>query len=308
MEINKPKNIDEYIASFSKDTQEIMERLRVTIKSAAPDAVEKISYSMPTFYQNGNLVHFAAYKNHIGLYPTPSGIEAFKSDLLTYQFSKGAVQFPIDKPLPFGLITKIVKFRVIENMQKVKPKEKKVIFFATPLDFRKWLAKNHKKEAELIVGFYKVDSGKPSMTWPQSVDQALCFGWIDGIRRSIDKESYCIRSTPRRPTSIWSAINIKKVEELTIQGLMQPAGLEISKQRKEVKSMIYSFENETKMLSGELEKKFKENSMAWNFFITQAKSYQKTIIHWIMTAKQEKTQLSRLEKVISESENHKRLR
>ena len=98
-------------------------------------------------------------------------------------------------------------------------------FFAKQSGFRNWLKKNHRKETELIVGFYKVGSGKPSITWSQSVDEALCFGWIDGVRTSIDKESYQIRFTPRKPTSIWSAINIKKVEVLTKQGLMQPAGL-----------------------------------------------------------------------------------
>lgn len=117
-------------------------------------------------------------------------------------------------------------------------------FFPTQSDFRTWLEKNHKTETELIVGYYKVDSGKPSMTWSQSVDQALCFGWIDGVRRSIDKESYCIRFTPRRPTSIWSDINIKKVEELTEQGLMLPEGLKAFELRKEHKSRIYSFEND----------------------------------------------------------------
>jgi uncharacterized protein YdeI (YjbR/CyaY-like superfamily) len=99
-----------------------------------------------------------------------------------------------------------------------------VTFFATPAAFRQWLKKHHKKETELIVGFYKVGSGKPSITWSQSVDQALCFGWIDGVRRSIDNESYCIRFTPRRRNSIWSAINIKKVEELTKAGLMTAEG------------------------------------------------------------------------------------
>jgi len=180
-------------------------------------------------------------------------------------------------------------------------------FFPTQLGFRNWLEKNHNTEPELIVGFYKVDSGKPSLTWSQSVDQALCFGWIDGVRRSIDEESYCIRFTPRRPTSIWSSVNIKKVEELTAQGLMQPAGLEIYKHRKEAKTSVYSFENDTKKLSDKLEKIFMQNSTAWNFFIAQAPSYQKMIIHWVMTAKQEKTKLSRLEKTVSECAKQKRL-
>jgi uncharacterized protein YdeI (YjbR/CyaY-like superfamily) len=117
-------------------------------------------------------------------------------------------------------------------------------FFAKQSEFRKWLDKNHKKETELLVGFYKINSGKPSMTWSQSVDEALCFGWIDGVRKSIDKDSYQIRFTQRKPTSIWSAVNIKKIEELTKQGLMQPAGLVSFENRKENKSKIYSYENE----------------------------------------------------------------
>lgn len=180
-------------------------------------------------------------------------------------------------------------------------------FFAKQSDFRKWLKKNHQKEKELLVCFYKVDSGKQSMTWSQSVDEALCFGWIDGVRRSIDKDSYSIRFTPRKPTSTWSAINIKKVEELTKQGLMKPAGLASFKLRKEHNSKIYSYEKEAQKLPSDFEKKFKANKKAWGFFIIQAPSYQKSIIHWILAAKQETTQLARLDKVITESAEHKRL-
>src|SRR6187401_3158431 len=115
-------------------------------------------------------------------------------------------------------------------------------FFANQSDFRKWLQKNHKKETELVVGFYKVGSGKPSMTWSQSVDEALCFGWIDGVRTSIDKDRYQIRFTPRKPGSNWSAVNLKKIEELTKQGLIQPAGLAVFEKRKAEKSKIYSYE------------------------------------------------------------------
>lgn len=183
----------------------------------------------------------------------------------------------------------------------------KPIFFTTPLEFRKWLTENHQTATEILVGFYKVHSGKPSITWPQSVDQALCFGWIDGVRKSINSESYCIRFTPRKPSSIWSTVNIKKVEELTKQGLMQQAGHEAFAKRKEEKSKIYSFETDVKKLSNDFEKQFKANKVAWEFFIKQAASYQKAVIHWIVTAKQEKTQQNRLEKVITESEKQIRL-
>src|SRR6187549_365301 len=131
--------------------------------------------------------------------------------------------------------------------QQLNTKQMTPTFFANQSDFRKWLQKNHTKETELLVGFYKVGSGKPSMTWSQSVDQALCFGWIDGVRKSIDKDSYQIRFTPRKQTSIWSAVNIKKIEELTKQGLMQPEGLASFEKKQEAKSKIYSHENkETK--------------------------------------------------------------
>ncbi|MEP6789396.1 MAG: YdeI/OmpD-associated family protein [Acidobacteriota bacterium] len=180
-------------------------------------------------------------------------------------------------------------------------------FFTFQSEFRKWLAINHDKNSELLVGFYKVGSDKPSLTWPESVDQALCFGWIDGVRRRIDDDSYSIRFTPRKPTSIWSAINIKKVEELIKSGQMRPAGLAAFERRKESKSRIYAYENEPAKLSAEFEKLFKANKMAWAFFTTQAKSYQNVIIHRIMTAKQEKTRLSRLEQAITESEEQRRL-
>jgi len=119
------KTIDEYIATFPKETQSLLKQIRATIKAAAPEAEEKISYQMPTFFLKGNLVHFAAFKNHIGFYPVPTGIEKFKKDLSIYKTTKGAVQFPLDKPLPLELITKIVKFRLAENIRKAEEKAHK---------------------------------------------------------------------------------------------------------------------------------------------------------------------------------------
>ena len=120
METKKPSNIDEYIGTFPDDVQEILEKIRVTIQKAAPDAKEKISYSMPAFEQNGIVVYFAAFKNHIGFYAMPSGNEAFQQELSTYKKGKGSIQFPINKPMPLDLITKIVNFRVKENLGKIK--------------------------------------------------------------------------------------------------------------------------------------------------------------------------------------------
>jgi uncharacterized protein YdeI (YjbR/CyaY-like superfamily) len=180
-------------------------------------------------------------------------------------------------------------------------------FFPTQFDFRKWLEENHDEESELIVGFYKVGSGKTSMTWSEAVDQALCFGWIDGVRRKVNEESYSNRFTPRRANSNWSAVNIKKVVELTAKGLMKPAGIAAFEKRKEEKSAIYAYENEQKQFSEEFEKLFRANEKAWNFFEKQANWYKKQMTGWVMNAKQEATRVRRLEKLISESENEKRI-
>lgn len=176
------------------------------------------------------------------------------------------------------------------------------IFFENQFEFRKWLEKNHQKEKELFVGFYKVSSGKPSMTWSQSVDEALCFGWIDSVRKSIDKDSYQIRFTQRKPTSIWSAINIQKIAELTKQGLMHPVGLACFENRKEIKSKIYTYENAEAEFPPEFEKKFRANKHAWTYFQSLAPSYRKVSINWVMSAKQEATQIKRFAELIADCE------
>ncbi|MDI1322581.1 MAG: YdeI/OmpD-associated family protein [Algoriphagus sp.] len=177
------------------------------------------------------------------------------------------------------------------------------IFFTSQDEFRAWLVENHLSESELFVGFYKVSSGKPSMTWSESVDQALCFGWIDGVKYSINKDSYKIRFTPRKKTSIWSAVNIKKVENLIENGLMQSAGLESFNNRSESKSKIYAFENAEVMFSPELEKLFKANKVAWDYFQSLAPTYRKPSSNWVMSAKQEATRLKRLLELIADSES-----
>lgn len=178
----------------------------------------------------------------------------------------------------------------------------KPTFFKTPAEFRKWLTKHHEKETELLVGFYKKDSGKESITWPESVDEALCFGWIDGIRRSVDEESYSIRFTPRKPSSIWSTVNIKKIAELTEKGLMKPTGIAAFEKRKADKSAIYSYEKEAAKLHDHYEQQLKGNKKAWAFFQAQRPSYQKIAFHWVMSAKQETTRDSRMQSLISDSE------
>ena len=184
----------------------------------------------------------------------------------------------------------------------MKPK-----FFAKPADFRNWLQKNHDKKSELLVGFWKVHTGKPSMTWSESVDQALCFGWIDGVRKSIDDASYIIRFTPRKPESNWSGINIKKIEDLSRQGLMHPAGMGAYEKRDEKKSRIYAYEMEMMKLDPAYEKKFKSNKKAWDWFQLQGNYYKKQMVARIMNAKQEATRESRLKKLIEASAKKEKL-
>jgi len=184
----------------------------------------------------------------------------------------------------------------------LKPK-----FFRTPADFGTWLEKNHATATELWVGFFTKDSGKTSITWPDSVDQALCFGWIDGIRKRVDEISYQIRFTPRRRGSIWSATNIKRAHELVRQKQMQPIGLKAFAARIENKSGIYSYEQRSTELRQPYARLLKKNKAAWNFFQTQPPSYRRMIGWWIISAKKEQTRMARLAKLISESAKGKRL-
>jgi uncharacterized protein YdeI (YjbR/CyaY-like superfamily) len=173
-------------------------------------------------------------------------------------------------------------------------------FFKTQADFRKWLENNHATASELLVGFYKKGSGKPSITWPESVDEALCFGWIDGIRKSLDHVSYTIRFTPRKPRSIWRAVNIRRAQELADQGLMQPAGLKVFQERLENKSGQYSYEQRPQKLPEPYEKRMKRNAAAWKFFEARPPYYRKTVTWWVVSAKREETRLKRLDKLIED--------
>ena len=182
----------------------------------------------------------------------------------------------------------------------------KPVFFKNAIEFREWLSKNHLSEKELYVGYYKVNTGNPSLTWSESVDQAICFGWIDGVRKSIDEQSYCIRFTPRNPKSNWSVVNLKKAEELISSELMQPKGFELYNNRKIKSENEYSYENKPKNLPIHLENKIKANKLAWKYFSSQSNSYKRTIYHWILSAKQDKTKETRTEKLIKLSEHEQK--
>jgi uncharacterized protein YdeI (YjbR/CyaY-like superfamily) len=175
-------------------------------------------------------------------------------------------------------------------------------FFATPADFRAWLEANHETEQELVVGFHKKGSGLPSITWPESVDEALCFGWIDGVRRSLGDTSYTIRFTPRRPRSNWSAVNVRRMGELMAAGRVHPAGLRAFEQRVPEKTGIYSYEQRHQAaLDPAEEDQLRANAAAWEFFQAQPRWYRTATTWWIVTAKRAATRQSRLDTLIRDS-------
>jgi uncharacterized protein YdeI (YjbR/CyaY-like superfamily) len=182
-----------------------------------------------------------------------------------------------------------------------------VRFFETPADFRAWLEAHHDTETELWVGFYKKGSGRPSITWPEAVDQALCFGWIDGIRKRIDGDSYANRFTPRKVQSTWSNVNVANVARLKERGLMMPAGLRAFEARDEARSGIYSFEQDQHALAPAYEQRFQEHGAAWGFFQAQPPGYRRTASFWVMSARREETRLKRLATLIDDSEHGRRI-
>ncbi len=176
------------------------------------------------------------------------------------------------------------------------------IFFATSAALRAWFKKHHKTADELWVGYYKSRAGKPTVTWRESVDQALCFGWIDSIRKRVDATSYTNRFTPRKPGSTWSAINAQRVAELTARGLMTSSGLKAFRERAPDRTGIYSYEQRhMARLSAAQVRQFRAHKKAWQYFQTQPPSYQKTAIWWVVTAKKEETQMRRLATLIESS-------
>ncbi|MDP3857445.1 MAG: YdeI/OmpD-associated family protein [Stagnimonas sp.] len=174
-------------------------------------------------------------------------------------------------------------------------------YFANPELFRRWLRQHHASAPELLVGYHKIGSDQPSMSWPQSVDEALCYGWIDGVRKRIDAQRYCIRFTPRKPGSIWSAVNIKRVEVLSQEGRMQPAGLAAFARRSETRSVVYAYEQRDSAMSDEYLQRLKADPAAHTFFSAQAPWYRRKASWWVMSAKQDQTRERRLGQLIAAS-------
>lgn len=180
-----------------------------------------------------------------------------------------------------------------------------IVFFSSPAEFGRWLRQNHAKAQELWVGFHKRKTGRPTLTWPESVDEALCYGWIDGIRKSIDADRYTIRFTPRKRGSTWSSINVARVKELIRTRRLRAAGRKAFESRDPARTGIYSFEQRPQRLAPEFEKHFRRNKAAWQYFTGQAPWYQRTAIFWVMSAKKEETRSSRLATLIQDSANQK---
>ena len=181
------------------------------------------------------------------------------------------------------------------------------VFFATPAAFRQWLRKHHKTASEVWVGYYKKAAGRSSMTYPESLDEALCFGWIDGIRKSIDGERYMNRFTPRRPGSNWSLVNVRKVRELIAAGRMQPAGLAAYEARDDRKTGVDSVENRPATFTPELEATFRKKAPAWRFWEAQPPGYRRMMIWFVMSAKRDETRARRLDRLIADCAAQRRI-
>ncbi len=182
-----------------------------------------------------------------------------------------------------------------------------ITYFKSPSDLRKWFETHHASTKELWVGYHKKGAGNPSITWPESVDEALCVGWIDGVRKSVDESRYTIRFSPRKASSIWSAVNMKRAEVLIAEGRMRPTGLKAFEARRENRSGIYAYEQRPLSLDEPYEKKLRQNKAAWVFFQAQPPSYRKTLAWWVLSAKKEETRLTRLAKLIEVSARGRRL-
>ena len=184
----------------------------------------------------------------------------------------------------------------------------KPVFFADREAFRAWLDEHHATASELWMGLYKKGSGRTSITWPEAVDEALCFGWIDGVRQRIDDESYMNRFTPRKPNSNWSAVNVRRVEELTKQRRMRAAGLTAFRERREDKTATYAYEQRHQVrLDPTQDRRFRSNKRAWEWFQTQPKGYRTTAVYWVMSAKKPETRERRLDTLIEDSAKGRRV-
>lgn len=182
------------------------------------------------------------------------------------------------------------------------------LFFEDPSAFYEWLREHHDKETEVWIGFHRKKFGKPTIAWSEAVDQALCWGWIDGIRKSIDDVSYMNRFTPRKPTSNWSAVNLAKVEELEKRGLMQPPGRAAFERRRTDRTAIYSYEQrKNPAFTPEQLAEFQAEAAAWEFFSAQPPYYRRTATYWVISAKREETRARRLRRLIEDSEAGRRL-
>lgn len=178
----------------------------------------------------------------------------------------------------------------------------KPTFFATQASFREWLDRNHEREPELLVGFHKSASGKPSITWPEAVEEALCFGWIDGVRRSLGDESYAVRFTPRKPRSTWSAVNIAKAKRLIATGRMTPAGARVFEAGADERSAVSAYERRhASSLSAAQEREFRRSRDAWDWFRAQPPSYRKAAVYWVASAQKDETKHRRLARLIEDS-------
>ncbi len=281
---------DEYIAAFPTPTQAVLKKLRALVLKAAPGASETISYKMPTFVLNGTLLHFAAYAKHIGVYGASS--KTLANELAPYTAGRGTLRFALDAPLPVSLLTKLVKVRAEENAVAQRSGKD----FATQAAFEKWLAANYAKNKGLWLVFAKKGSGLTRVSYPEAVEVALRFGWIDGQAAPLDEKRWLQRFTPRGTRSKWSKINVGKVEALMAAGTMHEAGLAEVERAKADGRWAAAYAPPSEMtVHPEFKKALAANKRAKTAFEKISKSVRYSMLFRVHDAKKPETRARRIE-------------
>lgn len=288
-----PENTDAYVATFPPEIQTILQKIRATIRRAAPLAEERISYRMPAFFQNGVLIYFAAFRNHIGIFPPVKGNPALIDALAPYAGPKGNLQFPLNQPIPYPLITRIVKNR-LSQLQPSAPPPSGSFHPYTRAALREWLAANHTRSEGLWLVLWKKASGHPPVPYPEIVEEALCFGWIDSLPNKLDAGRSLLWLSPRKPRSAWSKVNKARVAQLIAAGLMAPPGLRKIEAAQQDGSWQALDAVENLELPEDLLLAFDQHPGSAQNFVRFPRSAKTGILGWISSARTAATRQKRL--------------
>ncbi|MFY9344796.1 MAG: DUF1801 domain-containing protein [Planctomycetota bacterium] len=309
-----PTPIDRYLAALPAPQRRALQALRRTIRTVAPGAEERVSYGIAAFRLGRMLVGIGATSKHCALYlMSARTLREYRSLVAGLDASGGTIRFMPAKPLPQALVRRLVRARIAENAELPPAKARSLranaaTFFADPAAFRSWLGRHHATATAVLVGLRRVASDRSALTWADAVDQALCFGWIDGVRRRLDADRYTVRFTPRQPGSTWSARNITRLQRLAAAGEVMPAGHAAFAARTAAKSRTYSYERtQPAALAPALQRQLVAEPALARFHDAQAPSYRRKVVHWIMAAKADGTRRARLQRLLAAYRQGRRL-